>query len=271
MSPRVDTNGTLKGKVAVVTGGGSGIGRSICLKFAAQGASIVVATNIAEQASGVADEIRDLGQRSLAVVTDVSDSSSVNAMADEAFAAFGQVDLLVTCAGVMGARSFIADTSDEEWRQTIDVNLNGTFYCIRAFLPGMFERDSGRVITLSSTSGKLPAAKNADYAASKHGVIGLTKALALELGILRRSGVTANSICPGSVDTPMIDAITRPMAERTSTPQDEFIQEHVASKNLQRRLLDADEIASMASFLASGEARGITGQAINVCAGTVLF
>jgi NAD(P)-dependent dehydrogenase (short-subunit alcohol dehydrogenase family) len=112
---------------------------------------------------------------------------------------------------------------------------------------------------------------NADYAASKHGVIGLTRALAIELGLLGLAGITANAICPGSTATPMISAIAERMRPMTGESAEAFVQDRVASKNLQRRLLDPDEIAHMAAYLASDEAKGVTGQALNVCAGTVLY
>lgn len=259
----------LAGKVAVVTGGGTGIGRAICLQFARQGADVVVASNVAEQAEAVAGEVRALGRQGVAQVLDVTDVEAVQAMAAVVEAQFGKADILVTSAGVMGARAFLTDTSAEEWRRTMEVNLNAGFYCIKAFLPGMLARDAGRIITISSISGKMPAAMNSDYAASKHGVIGLTKALALELGILGKNGITANALCPGTTDTPMMDEIADHMAP--SGKREAFIQKAVLSKSIQRRLLDPDEIASMAGYLASDQARGITGQAINVCAGAVLF
>lgn len=259
----------LTGKVAVVTGGGTGIGRAICLQFARQGADVVVASNVAEQAEAVAGEVRALGRQGVAQVLDVTDVEAVQAMAAAVEAQFGKADILVTSAGVMGARAFLTDTSAEEWRRTMEVNLNAGFYCIKAFLPGMLARDAGRIITISSISGKMPAAMNSDYAASKHGVIGLTKALALELGILGKNGITANALCPGTTDTPMMDEIADHMAP--SGKREAFIQKAVLSKSIQRRLLDPDEIASMAGYLASDQARGITGQAINVCAGAVLF
>ena len=135
----------------------------------------------------------------------------------------------------------------------------------------MIEEQKGRIITISSVSGKLPAALNADYSASKHGVIGLTKALALELGLLGAHSITSNSICPGSVATPMIDEITEHMRPLTGETKEQFIKDRIASKSLQQRLLEPEEIAYMATYLASDEAKGVTGQAMNVCAGTVLY
>ncbi|MBA4010326.1 MAG: hypothetical protein C0481_00535 [Phenylobacterium sp.] len=261
----------LAGKVAVVTGGGTGIGRAISLRLARDGADVVVVSNVASQAQAVADEVSALGRKGGARVVDVTDAAAVVELAAAVEAEFGRADILVTSAGVMGARAFLTDTPVEEWRKTIEVNLNAGFYCIKAFLPGMLARDSGRIITVSSISGKLPAAMNSDYAASKHGVIGLTKALALELGILGKNGITANALCPGTTDTPMMDQITDHMLPKSRMTRDEFIKKAVASKSIQRRLLDPEEIADMAGFLASDQARGITGQALNVCGGAVLF
>jgi len=265
------TMNRLQDRVAVVTGGGTGIGRAICLEFAREGARVAVISNVKPEADAVAEEVRALGRDGIAYVVDVTDAPRVKAVADEIQRTFGRTDVLVTSAGVMGERTFLTNTSDEGWRRTIEVNLNGTFYCIKSFLPKMLEQKSGRIITISSTSGKLPAAMNADYAASKHGVIGLTKALALELGLLRMDGITANAICPGSAATPMISAITEQMRALTGESREDFVRERIASKNLQQRLLDPEEIAYMAVYLASDQARGVTGQALNVCAGTVLY
>ena len=255
------------GKVAVVTGGGSGIGRATALALATEGADVVVVSNVADQAEAVAAEVTALGRRGLARVVDVTDIPAVSALAADVDVALGKADILVTCAGVMGARKLLTKTTPEEWRATMEVNLNATFYCIQAFLPGMLARDSGRIITLSSASGKLPAALNSDYAASKHGVIGLTKALALELGLLGKHGVTANTLCPGPIDTPMMDSI----ADHFDGPDQREAFRAKAARNIQRRMLDPSEVAAMAAYLASDAARGVTGQAMNICGGLVLY
>lgn len=259
----------LAGKVAVVTGGGSGIGRATCLALAAEGAAVAVVSNVADQAEAVAAEVRALGHRCIAYCVDVTDIPAVSTLAQDVNAQLGAADILVTCAGVMGARAMLLDTTPAEWRRTMAVNLDATFYCIQAFLPAMLERNAGRVITLSSASGKLPAARNSDYAASKHGVVGLTKTLALELGMLGKNGVTANTLCPGPIDTPMMEAIGDHLTQGTRLSKDQF--RDAATRNIQRRMLDPGEVADMAAYLASDAARGVTGQAINVCGGMVLF
>jgi NAD(P)-dependent dehydrogenase (short-subunit alcohol dehydrogenase family) len=230
-----------------------------------------VISDVENEAENVAQEVRGMGREGVAFVADVTDSGRVKTIADDVNKKFGKTDILVTSAGIMGERNFIINTSDEGWRRTIEVNLNAGFYCIKAFLPKMMEQNSGRIIMISSMSGKLPAAMNADYAASKHGVIGLTKALAIEIALLGLNGITANAICPGSTDTPMIAEITERMRPLTGDTPEAFIQDKIASKCLQRRLLDPAEIAYMAVYLASDEARGVTGQAMNVDGGTVLW
>ena len=260
----------LKDKVAVVTGGGTGIGRAICLEFAREGAHVAVISNVKAEAESVAKEVCSLGREGIPFVVDVTDAGKVKEAAGEINKKFGRTDILVTSAGVMGERNFIINTTDEGWRNTIEVNLNAGFYCIKAFLPKMMEQKDGRVIMISSISGKLPAGMNADYSASKHGVIGLTKALALELGLLGLKGITSNAICPGNTATPMIDAITEHVRPLLNEDTDK-IHERITSKSIQQRMLDPEEIAHMAVYLASDEAKGITGQAMNVDGGTVLW
>lgn len=261
----------LQDKVAVVTGGGTGIGRAICLEFAKEGAYVVVVSNVKEEVEQVEKEICTLGGDGISIVVDVTDIGQVLKLAETVVKTYGKMDILVTSAGVMGDRNFLVNTTIDGWRKTIEVNLNATFYCIKAFISKMMEQKRGRIITISSTSGKLPAAMNSDYSASKHGVIGLTKSLAIELGLLELNGITANTICPGSTDTPMITEITEHMRPLTNETPEAFIQERIASKCIQNRLLEPGEIAHMAVYLASDEAKGVTGQAMNVCGGTVLF
>jgi len=261
----------LEDKVAVVTGGGSGIGRAICLEFAREGAHVVVISNVEREVEGVAQEVRSLGREGIAVIADVTDAERIKSIADDVDKKFERTDILVTSAGVMGERKLIFKTSEEGWRRTIEVNLNAGFYCIKAFLPKMMEQKTGRIIMISSVSGKLPAGRNADYAASKHGVIGLTKTLAIEMCLLGLPGITANAICPGHTDTPMISAITDHFRSRTGDTAEQYKQERIASTCPQKRLLDPVEIARMAVYLASDEARGVTGQALNVDGGLVLF
>ena len=261
---------TLQGKVAVITGGGTGIGRAICLKFAEEGADVVIIARRKSKIETVAEEVCDLGVRGIPITADVKDAGRVQEVLNIVFETFNKTDILVTSAGVMGERSLLVQTSDEGWRNTIDVNLNGVFYWVKAFAGKMIEQKSGRIITISSTSGKLPASMNADYSASKYGVIGLTKALAIELGLLGLNGITANTICPGPINTDMMSDIVERLRPLTGQNTQEFINDTVVNRSIQKRLLEPEEVADMALYLASDKAKSITGQAINVCGGTVL-
>jgi len=262
----------LQDKVAVVTGGGSGIGRSTSLLLAEEGAHVVVVSNVKQEVENVAREIRDLGREGIPYVLDVTDAAKVKEMADDVIKKFGKADILVTAAGVMGARDFVINTSEEAWRKTIEINLHAGFYCVKAFLPKMMELKSGRIIMLSSASGKLPAAMNADYSASKHGVIGLAKALALELGALGLGMITSNAICPGPINTPMMDAIIdQKLKPLLANESDEQIRARVTSRSIQARMLESREVANVIAFLASDDAKGITGQAVNIDGGLVLW
>ena len=261
----------LEGKAAVVTGGGSGIGRAISLEFAREGADVVVISNVKKESEGVAAEVRGMGREGISYDIDVTDAAKVREIAGEVNKKYGKTDILVTSAGVMGERNLITGISEEGWRRTLEINLNAGFYCIKAFLPGMMERKTGRIIMISSISGKLPTSVNSDYAASKHGVIGLAKAVAIEMGLLGLKGITANAICPGNTNTQMITNIVEHMRPLTGETAEKFLQDRVLTMGIQKRLLDPEEIAYMAVYLASDEARGITGQAMNVCGGTVLW
>jgi NAD(P)-dependent dehydrogenase (short-subunit alcohol dehydrogenase family) len=248
----------LHNKVALITGGGRGIGRAIALLFARHGARIVVAARTREQVESVA---REIGPDSLAVVCDVSSPESVSEM-------FADIrpDILVNNAGVAESAPFV-QTSDELWHRHLAINLTGTFYCTRAALPTMLERGWGRIINIASIAAKAGAPYIAAYAASKHGVLGLTRSVALEVA---QSGVTVNAICPGYVDTEMVDRGVERITARTGRSAEEAL-DTLKRMSPQNRLVTAEEVASLALLLASEDGRGITGQGINIDGGAVLF
>lgn len=189
---------------AVVTGGGRGIGRSVALRLAAEGANLVLAARSEREIEAVADTIRDDGGEALAVPTDVTDTDSVEALFDRARERFGQVDLLVNNAGT-SVNAKLWELSDEEWETVVDVNLNGAFRCSRAALAGgMLERGSGAIINMSSLAGKIGFTNTSAYAASKHGMQGLTNVLAKEL---KDTDIRVSAVCPGQVATEMTDDI----------------------------------------------------------------
>jgi len=259
----------LEGKTAFVTGGGRGIGRAVALAFAREGARVLVAARTASEVARVAGEIRaECGPESGAhAACDVSDPSSVAAAFEEARRFFGGgPDILVNNAGIAESAKLSA-TTDEFWQRHLAVNLSGTFYCMRAALPSMVERGWGRVVNVASVAGKTGAPYIAAYAASKHGVLGLTRSAALEVAT---SGVTVNAVCPGYVETDMTARAVENITARTGRSAAEAL-EVIKRMSPQQRLVTTGEVAALALLLASEDGRGITGQAINVDGGSVLF
>jgi len=258
----------VQNKIALITGGGRGIGRAIALAFAREGAQIVVAARSLDQVEQVAQEISEqFSTKALPIVCDVADVASVEGMFARVSEGLGRrPDILVNNAGVAESAP-VTRTSDELWHRHLAINLSGTFYCTRAGLPEMIERGWGRVINIASIAGKIGAPYIAAYSASKHGVLGLTRSAALEVAA---KGITVNAICPGYVDTDMttnaIDNITR----KTGI-QAEQAMESIKKMSPQNRLVEPEEVAALALLLASEDGRGITGQAINVDGGTVLY
>ncbi|HEX8920561.1 MAG TPA: 3-oxoacyl-ACP reductase FabG [Pyrinomonadaceae bacterium] len=259
---------SLADKVALITGGGRGIGRAIALAFARQGASVAVCARTENEVRRVAEELRsDAGGRAIHAACDVSDVESVEAAFKRVRAELGRgVDILINNAGIAESSPFIR-TGDEFWQRHLAINLSGTFYCMRAALPAMIERGWGRIINISSIAGKTGAAYIAAYSASKHGVLGLTRSCALEVAT---KGVTVNAICPGYVDTDMTERAIENITAKTGKAASDAraILEQLSP---QKRLVTSEEVAALALLLASDEGRGINGQAINIDGGSVLF
>lgn len=246
----------LQNKVAVITGGAQGIGRAIALTMGREGARVVVADLQGEKLKGVAGELRELGVEALGVEVNVANETSVKQMAEQAFGRFGRVDILVNGAGVY-LKAPVVRKSEEDWDNTINVNLGGNFLCVRAFVPAMRRQRSGRIISIASSIAHTGAREFADYAASKAGIIGFVKALARELG---NDGVTVNAICPGSANTDM------PRRHRS----EEEVMTRLRATPL-GHVLEPEDIAGPILFLASDAAAYITGQAYNINCGTVMI
>ena len=260
----------LKNKVAVITGAGRGIGRSIALAFAGEGADVVLAARSREQLQKVAREVEERGVRALAVPCDVSSNKAVEAFADTVRGEFDHVDILVNNAGI-SKRSKFLEYDDETWLEVIRVNLFGAYLSSKAFLPMIQEVGEGRIIFIASTAGKTPVPFNTAYSASKHGLLGLSKSLASEVALSGYPRITVNAICPFFVKTDMFtgpEGYVAQMSKNKGVSKDEIIRKAVG-RSLQQRVLDPEEIAGLALYLASEEARGVTGQAINVCGGWV--
>ena len=254
---------TLTGKTALITGGGRGIGRAIALAFAHHGARIAVAARTAQQVEQVASEI-DNG--AIALVCDVSDSESVTRMFNDMRERLGDPDILVNNAGIAESATAVT-TTDELWNRHLSINLSGTFYCTRAALPAMLKKGWGRVINIASIAGKTGAPYVVAYSASKHGVIGLTRTIALEVAT---TGVTVNAICPGYVDTDMVSRGIEQITRKTGRTAEEAL-DSLKKMSPQNRLVTSEEVAAVALLLASDEGRGINGQGINVDGGSVLY
>jgi NAD(P)-dependent dehydrogenase (short-subunit alcohol dehydrogenase family) len=258
----------LEGKLALVTGGGRGIGRAVAFAFAREGASVAVLARTSAEVERVAAELTaECGVRTTHATCDVSDAHSVARAFALVAETFGRgADILVNNAGIAESAP-VARTDDAHWRRHLAVNLDGTFYCTRAALPAMIERAWGRIINVASIAGKTGAPYIAAYSASKHGVLGLTRSVALEVA---SKGVTVNAICPGYVDTDMTTRAVEQIEAKTGRTAADAL-DRIKSMSPQNRLVTPEEVAALALLLASEDGRGITGQAINVDGGSVLF
>jgi NAD(P)-dependent dehydrogenase (short-subunit alcohol dehydrogenase family) len=251
----------------VVTGGGGGIGGAIARAFAAAGGDVVVA-DLGDSADRIAAAIRADGGRAIAARADVTRTADMQALMALAEREHGRIDVLVTCAG-LGLSGLLAAQDETDWLRVIDVNLNGTYRAIRAALPRMMAQGHGRIVTIASVLGKTGGYGYVSaYVASKHGVIGITRALAAELGSQGYPGITVNAICPGYTRAGMGIAVQSTKAGPRSGEEifERYYKRHVP----QRRMMEPEEIASAAVFLASPESAGITGQALNVDGGFVM-
>jgi len=255
---------SLENRGAVVTGGGRGIGSATARTLASAGAKVVVSARSVEQLEAVKDELQQAGHEAWAVPCDVTDSDQVEALARQARELVGPVQILVNNAGIASSAP-LKNLRLEEWNRLLAVNATGPFLCTQAFMPGMLETGWGRVINVASIAGKIGAPYIAGYCASKHAVVGFTRAVAAEVAA---RGVTVNAVCPGYVDTPMTEQSVANIAAKTGLSESEA-RERLDSTSPQNRLIEPEEVAFLIASLCQPEAKGINGQAIVLDGGTV--
>jgi NAD(P)-dependent dehydrogenase (short-subunit alcohol dehydrogenase family) len=261
----IENSRLLTGKRAVVTGAGRGIGLSIALALAQAGANVAVTARTPLEIEQVVAEIQAMGRQSLAVTCDVTDPKQVTHMATTLIEGLGGVDILVNNAGNAGSHKFL-NHPDELWHRMLSINLTSVYYVAKAFVPALIDQRYGRIINIASIASRVGGSYIAAYTAAKHGVLGLTRALAVEL---LPYNITVNAICPGYVNTPMTDASVSNIVARTGMAESKA-REALESTSPQKRLIEPEEVAAIAVFLAQDINRGITGQAINIDGGGVM-
>ncbi|MDJ0412689.1 3-oxoacyl-ACP reductase FabG [Rhodococcoides fascians] len=251
-------------RVALVTGGTSGIGLAIVTHLAQQGYRVFLCARDEDKVESTVTELRELGLDVDGVPGDVGSTADVARVVRTAVERYGPIDVLVNNAGISGG-GVTADITDELWFDVINTNLNGTFFVTREVLTagGMRSKKQGRIINISSTAGKLGVVLGAPYSASKHGVIGFTKALGNELA---PTGITVNAVCPGYVETPMSQWFREKYAAQFATTEAEIEKKFIARIPL-GRYSRPDEVAGLVGYLVTDSAASITSQAINVCGG----
>lgn len=231
-------------KVALVTGGASGIGEACVRAFAQGGAKVAVVDMNEELGEQVVNSIKTSGGEAVFLRVDVSDAAAVAKMVDDTVAAFGRLDIAVNNAGVGGKSNPTGDYSIEGWLKVIDVNLNGVFYCLRDEIQAMLKNGGGTIVNMASILGTVGFANSPAYVAAKHGIVGLTKTAALEYG---RQGIRINSVGPGFIRTPLLDAL------------DEPTQTYLAGLHAMGRMGESEEVSALVAFLCSDEASFLTG------------
>jgi glucose 1-dehydrogenase len=258
----------LKEHVAIVTGGGRGIGRAIVLKFAAEGAAVVITARTESEVQHVATEIQAAGGKAAAVVADVGREADCEKIVKAARKAFGAIHILVNNAGMFGPVQPVETITARQWDEVLAVNLRAPFLLAALVLPEMYERGSGAILNISTVAAKGAFTFNSAYAASKAGLDGLTRTLAAESA---RKGVRVNAICPGPVtETKMSKDLTVEFAAHFQSKGDEVLKRMIEGI-LQGRPQTADEIASAALFLVSAQSSAITGQTLNVDGGMIFY
>lgn len=249
--------GSMENKVALVTGAGSGIGKSVALTFAREGAKVAVADITEDAGRAVVELISESGGEAFFVRADVSRSADVAALIDTVTSTYGRLDAAHNNAGIEGSSAMTTEATEEDWGRVIAVNLTGVWLCMKYQIPQMLEQGGGAIVNTSSAAGLVGFRRGSAYVASKHGVLGLTKTAALEYA---KQGVRINAVCPGAVDTPMMGRLTDHRPHRA---------EKMAAAEPVGRMGSPQEIAESVVWLCSDAASFVTGHAMAVDGGLV--
>jgi len=247
--------GLVTGKVAIVTGGGSGIGRASALAFAREGAKVVVADVVVEGGEETVRLIQHNGGAAIFVKTNVSKAAEVEALVARAVLTYGRLDCAHNNAGIEGPGATTVDYAEESWERVLAINLTGVWLCMKYEIPQMLKQGSGAIVNTASTAGLVGYPRGSAYVASKHGVVGLTKTAALEYA---KSGIRVNAVCPGAIDTPMMWRITDHLPQRAA---------RMAAAEPVGRMGQPAEIAEAVVWLCSEAASFVTGHAMAVDGG----
>jgi NAD(P)-dependent dehydrogenase (short-subunit alcohol dehydrogenase family) len=255
----------LNQKIVLITGGSGGLGRALASVFSAQGHRVVITARHQDKLDATAAQMAINGRQVVALPCDVTDRDQVKSLAEKIATRLGTVQILINNAGIARAVNF-ADMPDDLWDETLETNLTGAYNCCKIFLADMIQAKWGRIINIASTTAKVGYRHVTAYTASKHGLLGLTRSLALETA---QQGITVNAICPGYIDDERTHENAKLMAEKTGKSAQEILQLFAASAP-QNRLIAPEEVASLALLMASEKLAGMTGQAINVDGGAVM-
>ena len=253
----------LTGRVAVVTGASRGLGRVIALALGEEGADLVLVARRPGSLTKVEAELRSQNARFTSLTADLSQETEVATVASSIFQEFGKADILINNAAVQGPTKPVHEISVASWQEVLAVDLTGPFLCIRAFAPSMMAQKRGSIVNVSSTAAMKGVALRSPYCSAKMGMIGLTKALAQELG---PSGVRVNAICPGPMPSTAVEEVVRDRSRQTGLPYDQLLERTLRSPSLVRPIA-MNEVASAVVFLASDDSSAITGQVITAAGG----
>ncbi len=255
----------IEGHVAIVTGGGRGIGRATALELARLGADVVIAELDSANAERTAKEVKALGRRALALPVDVTKRADLHTLVERARAQYGRIDVLVNNAGIYRAAATL-DVTEEHWDAVLTINARAVFFASQAVLPVMIAQKRGCIVSVSSMAGKIGSRTNLPYNASKAAVISITKSLALAHAA---DGIRVNCVCPGFVETDMWEKVSREQGALLGLSADEFTRQRAAQVPV-GRMERPEDVAQVIGFLASPRAAYMTGQALSVDGGLVM-